>query len=242
YAFSLTLLSGCAEPRGIAGDTLLAAAGNRQSVGLNVLRHHAAGGDHGAVTDLHRRHQGRIRADEGAGADIGVILAETVVVAGDRAGADIGFGTDAGIADIGQVIDLGAGLDARLLHLDEIADMRLRPDLGARTQPRVRADRGAGLNARADDVAVAQDGDIVADRDARAEDHERLDHHLAAEHRVGLQEYRLGRHHGDAGQQGALARAPLHGGFGHRQFGAVVDAHDLDRIGLHHAAGPAAGV
>src|SRR5690606_23439032 len=125
YAFSLTLLSGCAEPRGIAGDTLLAAAGNRQSVGLNVLRHHAAGGDHGAVTDLHRRHQGRIRADEGAGADIGVILAETVVVAGDRAGADIGFGTDAGIADIGQVIDLGAGLDARLLHLDEIADMRL---------------------------------------------------------------------------------------------------------------------
>ena len=38
---------------------------------------------------------------------------------------------DARVADIGQVIGLGALADGRLLDLDEIADMGIAPDFGA---------------------------------------------------------------------------------------------------------------
>ena len=41
-------------------------------------------------------------------------------------------GTDAGVTDIGQVVDLGAFLDGRLLDLAEIADFGLAPEIGAR--------------------------------------------------------------------------------------------------------------
>ena len=54
------------------------------------------------------------------------MLVEAVVVAGDGAGADIGAGADLGVADIGQMIDLGAGVDQRRLGLDEVADLARR--------------------------------------------------------------------------------------------------------------------
>ena len=53
------------------------------------------------------------------------VLLLAVVVAGDGAGADIRRVADLGVAQIGQVLALGAGAEAGLLQLDEIADARV---------------------------------------------------------------------------------------------------------------------
>ena len=80
-------------------------------------------------------------------ADQRLVLGEAVVVAGDGAGAEIGVGADMGVADIGEMVDLDAGLQRRGLGLDEIAD------------PGAFAERGAGPQAR-----VGTDGGFLADR------------------------------------------------------------------------------
>ena len=98
---------------------------------------------------LHRRHQRAVGADEGLGADHGPPLAVAVVVHGDGAGADVAGRADVGIAEIGQVVGLGAAAHAGGLELDEVADMdlvgdvRARPDAGERADDDVAADAGA---------------------------------------------------------------------------------------------------
>ena len=67
----------------------LAGTAEGECVGRYVLGHDGARGHIGAVPDRHRRHQCRVRADEGAGADVGAELAVAVVIAGDRAGPDV---------------------------------------------------------------------------------------------------------------------------------------------------------
>jgi hypothetical protein len=67
--------------------------------------------DIGAVADADRRDQRGVGADERIGADAGLALVDAIIVAGDRARTDIGPGADECIADIGQVIDLGALAD-----------------------------------------------------------------------------------------------------------------------------------
>src|SRR3546814_13799455 len=74
-----------------------------------------------AVADADRRHQRGVAADEGAGADAGAVLQEAVVVAGDGAGADVGGRADRGIAEIGEVVRLGALAALGGLDLDEVA-------------------------------------------------------------------------------------------------------------------------
>src|SRR6185437_12237283 len=64
-----------------------------ERVGRHVLGDHRAGADVGARPHRDRRHQLGVRADEGALADVGVVFVEAVVVAEDRAGADVGAGT-----------------------------------------------------------------------------------------------------------------------------------------------------
>ena len=61
-----------------------------------------------------------------SGADDRAMLAVAVVVHGDRAGADVAARPDVGIAQIGQMVGLGAAPHARGLELDEVADMRAR--------------------------------------------------------------------------------------------------------------------
>src|SRR5262245_55574652 len=102
---------------GAAGHLPLLAALHRKRVAFDFFRYDAAGADIGAVLDLHGSDEGAIRADENLGADVGEVLVETVVVAGDRAGADIGAGPHARVADIRQVVGFGAVLDHRLFHL-----------------------------------------------------------------------------------------------------------------------------
>ncbi len=122
----------------------LPGARERERVGRHVLGDDAARADIGALADRDRRDQGGVRADEGAGADLGAVLVEAVVVAGDGAGADVGAGADARVAEIGEVVGLGARADLGVLDLDEVADPRLLAELRARPQPRERADAGAG--------------------------------------------------------------------------------------------------
>ena len=98
---------------------------------------------------LHRRHQRGIRTDERARADIGEMLVETIVIAGDGARADIGARADARIAQIGQMVGLGAFFDPGLLHFDEIADMDVLLDHRAGTQTRIRPDQRTAADFRA---------------------------------------------------------------------------------------------
>ena len=102
-----------------------AATRQRQSIGRDVLGDDAARSDIGALADLDRRDERGVGADEGVGADLGAMLGEAVIVAGDGAGADVSARADAGIADIGEMVNLGALADLGLLDLDEIADMRV---------------------------------------------------------------------------------------------------------------------
>src|ERR1700732_4353548 len=120
---------------------LLAALHGDATVG-NLAVNPRAGADIGAAADLDRRHQRGVGADERAGADLGLVLCEAIIVAGDSARADIGVDADMGIADIAEMVDLDAGLKRRRLGLDEIADPCAIAERSPRPQARKGANRG----------------------------------------------------------------------------------------------------
>ena len=68
----------------------------------HVVRHDRARARVRAVADLDRRHQGVVRPDPHVLADLRAVLAEAVVVGGDRAGADVGARADVGVAQVGR--------------------------------------------------------------------------------------------------------------------------------------------
>ena len=55
-------------------------------------------------------------------------LPNAVVVAGDRAGADVGLRADRRVAEVREVVGLRAGHQVRLLGLDEVAEPRVLVD------------------------------------------------------------------------------------------------------------------
>src|ERR1700744_907394 len=113
----------CTELIGPARYFLLLGPRHSQRVRRRRPGDHRTGADIGAVTDADRRHQRRVRTDEGALADIGVMLVEAIVIAGNGTSSDICTRADAGIAKVGQIVGLGALFNAAVLHLDKIADM-----------------------------------------------------------------------------------------------------------------------
>ena len=134
------------------------------------------------LADRDRRHQRAVGADEGAGADHRLVLAEAVVVAGDGAGADIGARADFDIAQIGQVIGLGAR--RRGWHSwsrRNCRHARLGPDDAAGPQPRERADDRPRLDARAFDMAEGADLDAIRHLHPGPEDDMGADGDIAAE-------------------------------------------------------------
>ena len=92
---------------------------------------------------------------------------------------------DPGIADVAQMIGLGAGLEPGVLDLDEIADMGALADLGARAQPRERADPRARPDAHPLEMAERADLRALGDLDAGAEHHVGADLDARREHGVG---------------------------------------------------------
>ena len=61
-------------------------------------------------------------------------------------------GADDGVADIAQMIGLGAGFDRGLLDLDEIADASAVAEPRSRPQPGKRSDRDAFADMSAGEV------------------------------------------------------------------------------------------
>ena len=171
----------------------------RSSVSLSsgrVLRDRRAGADRGACADLHRRHQHRARADERARADLGAPLVHAVVVAGDGAGADVHLLADRRVAEVGEVVGLGAALQLRLLHLDEVADVHVlaqqrHPAATAQTDRRLQRapdtrtlDHAVGV-----DLRCRRRSSAVADHDVRADAHAIAERHGALEHDVHVDEH-----------------------------------------------------
>src|SRR5262249_26034278 len=143
----------------------LATSAERQSPRWDVLGDHRAGTYVSALPDLDRRHQRRVRTNESAAADFGAVLGGAVVIAGNSAGADIGIGADRGVAQIGQMIGLGARFHHRFLDLDEITDPRAFAKLCARAKPRKRSNRHALADMRAGNVRERMNDSAIVNRD-----------------------------------------------------------------------------
>ncbi len=77
--------------------------------GRDVTNDDRAGSRGGTLADLERRDERGVRAEEHVFADRRVMLLRAVVVARDRACADVGTFADARIADIREVCCLDAG-------------------------------------------------------------------------------------------------------------------------------------
>jgi hypothetical protein len=179
------------------GNGGLLHARDGELVGRRVLGQRGAGAERGAAADGDRRHQLRIGADEDVVLDHRAVLVGAVVVAGDGAGADVDVPADGGIADIGEVVGLGAVGHRAVLHFDEVADVHVLAELRAGAQARVGADdaaaaglglldvaEGGDARAGADDGipqhAMRADLDAVAEHDAALEHAVHVDRHVAA--------------------------------------------------------------
>src|SRR5438067_12049542 len=83
-------------------DLLGAAQGER--FGGDILSDAGAGGDICPGADCHRRHQRGIASNEDPISDVGGVLMETVVVAGDGARADVHVIAYLSIAQVAKVV------------------------------------------------------------------------------------------------------------------------------------------
>ena len=90
----------------------------------------------------------RVDAAPHARADRRAVLVATVVVGGDRAGAEVGARPDVGVAEVGEVRHLRALADVGVLDLDERADLRAVAQHRAGAQVGERADADAVVAAR----------------------------------------------------------------------------------------------
>src|SRR2546425_10049284 len=98
---------------------------HRQGAGRHILRDRRARADVGALADGDRRHQARVGPDEGAVVDLRLVLGDSIIVAGDRPGADVDIFADRGIADVRAMRHPRPPPDPRLLPLAECAEPRL---------------------------------------------------------------------------------------------------------------------
>src|SRR3989454_12365725 len=93
---------------GPAGFVDLAPASDAQGIGGNIFGDGRASGDVGAVAHPNGCDECSVAAHKHTFADCRGVFADAVVVAGDRAGADVGFAADFGVAQVGQVHGFGA--------------------------------------------------------------------------------------------------------------------------------------
>src|SRR5215211_2388950 len=103
-------------------DVLLPLTGDGQGALWNVLGDRRASASVRAVTDVERRHQGRVHAGLHALSELRAVLLTPVVVGGDGAGAEIAVIADVRVPDVGQMRHLCALADVGVLDLDEGAD------------------------------------------------------------------------------------------------------------------------
>ena len=125
---------------------------------------YGAGGDVGAVAEPDWSDEDGIAADEDAIADGGWMFGEAVVIAGDGAGADVGFVADFGVADIGKMRGLGALADGALFNFHEIADARAFEEMGFGPEAGEGTNDDFGFEPTLREDAVGFDEDIVPER------------------------------------------------------------------------------
>ena len=146
----------------------------------HILGDHRAGAGDGAVADSEGSHQHGVGPDEDVFADLGAVLLSSVVVARDRAGSNVGPGTDGGVSEVCLVVRLGTFSDRRVLGLDERADLRPFLHDGALPKRSVRAnlagfaddgrpehgipDFGIGADRRVEGEHVRADPGVGGDR------------------------------------------------------------------------------
>src|SRR2546423_6764311 len=96
----------------------------------------------------HRRDELGARAYENVVLDDGAVLVRSVVVAHDRAGADVDVSAHLAVADVAEVIRLGTRAYATRLHLHEVADVHSVGEAGARAPAGARGGGDAAGGAR----------------------------------------------------------------------------------------------
>ena len=226
---------------------LLAGAAEGERSGRHILGEGGAGRHGHPFAEADRCHQHRIRARFAAGSDHGAVLVDAVVVGGDRAGADVHLAAQIGIAQIAQVVGFHAALQPAVLHLHEVADPAVGPQLGAVAQlgewphaaalghPGAADHRVHHLHALRQaavlDQAARPDPAAGADRGAAAEMALGFHHHIAAEAGV-IAEGAAGRiDEAHPLAHPVLAQALLQQRFALGQLQPVVDAVGFAGIG-----------
>src|SRR5574337_1742541 len=147
-----------------AGLIDLLGSAKRQRIGRHILCDGRSGGNDGASAHRDRRHEARIAAYKHIVFDHGLMFGKTLIVAGDRPGANIDTLSDAGVADVAQMWDLGPFTDDRLLDLHEVSDLDSLPKRSLRPQVCVGPDLAPVTDLTLLDNAPIQDYGIVADR------------------------------------------------------------------------------
>src|SRR5437879_1907051 len=148
--------------RGPACFISLTAARDSQGIRWDVFGDRGTRGDIGAIADSNRGNQRGIASDKNFVADVRRKFVEAVVVAGNRAGADVCFLADLRIAEIGEVHRLGAFADSALLQFDEISDARIRFQVIVRAKAREGTDDDAVIETALRHNAMRLDGHVVA--------------------------------------------------------------------------------
>src|SRR5437868_13863184 len=108
--------------------------------GGNVARHDRAGTGLRSGSNRDGSAKSGIDPDERARTDHGGVLVDAVEVGGHRPGADVHVLPHLGVAQVAEMVLLGARADLRLLELREVADPAARTDAAARPQVAVRTD------------------------------------------------------------------------------------------------------
>ena len=225
-----------------AGFVLLPGARNRQGARWYVRCYRGASCNVRAIRQGDRGHECAVAPDEDPRTDDGLVFLLAVVVARNRAGADVGFRADYRVAKIRKVIGFCRLPDARLLQLDEVADMRIAPDLRPgpdvreRSQEGARFDCGIGhhsvvahthaiADGRVDDARTGVDLARGADLCRAFEKDTWIDHRVGADDDVGV----------DVGGGGIDQR---HAG-GHEFFVLLLADHGADLCKFSAAVDPA---
>ena len=188
-----------------------------------------------------------VAADERAVLNHRLMLFLPIVVARDGSRPDVHVGADGRIAEVGQVVRLGAGPHRRFLQFDEITDLGAFADIRVGPQMGKRADRRPIGNPRTNDEAKivnrnpfgqyrVADPDVAVNLTGRAdfclplENHARVNHGVRSDLDVFLDIRRRRIDDGDAGRHQLFVLRLSHDRAYFRELRPAVDAPDLLRI------------
>ena len=218
------------------------------------MRHHRASPDLGSATHCNGGDQHRATPDKGASTDYRAVLSLPVIVAGDRARADVGVLANLGVANVAEMPHLGAGRQIGVLHLAKVAHVNANPQVCALAQMAKRPDvspifENCLLEHRCDHPAVISYA-CIADQRVRAQraslsnncaplqNRIRVDDCVSANLNGRLHVRGSGVHQRDSPQHEAfvdalpddsLAESKMHASIDPLHFGDVLDGHHLHR-------------